>query len=155
GRRTPARDRRRQRLRHRRRRGRARPRREAAPDAVAARHAGRPVRREADPARAGPEVPVLRQGHDGDDRAPGRRRPDRPDPAHGLDRLARVAGRAPLLPDRIREPAPGGGALGLVLPAPRPARALDPAGRAARRISREWSGYPTRWYRGSTTPIGE
>ena len=49
----------------------------------------------------------------------------------GLHRLGRLARRAPLLPDRLREPAPGAAALGLVLRAPRPARAVDRAGRSA------------------------
>ena len=51
----------------------------------------------------------------------------------GLPRLGRLARRAPLLPDRLREPAARDAALGLVLRAPRPARTLDPAGRPARR----------------------
>ena len=54
-----------------------------------------------------------------------------PDPLTRLPRLGRLARRAPLLPDRLREPAPGAAALGLVLRAPRPARPVDPAGRPA------------------------
>ena len=120
------------RVRDRRRRRRTRPQGTAAADAGDARDAGRPVRRPADRSRrAGTPVPLLQQGHDGDDRAAGRGRPDRPDPAHRVHRLGRVARRAPLLPDRFREPAARAGALGLVLPAARPARPLDPAGRSA------------------------
>ena len=64
------------RVRDRRRRGRARPRRPAAADALAARDAGGPLRRPPDPARRPRDaVPLLRQGHDGDDRAAGRGRP--------------------------------------------------------------------------------
>ena len=52
-------------------------------------------------------------------------RRDRTAALHRLPRLARVARRAPLLPDRLREPAAGDAALVLVLRPLRPARARD------------------------------
>ena len=54
-----------------------------------------------------------------------------PDPGHRAARLGGMARRAPLLPDRLREPRAGAAALGLVLRAARPPRPLDPAGRPA------------------------
>ena len=49
----------------------------------------------------------------------------------GLHRVARLARRAPLLPDRVREPRACADALGLVLRAPRPSGAHHPPRRRA------------------------
>ena len=54
-----------------------------------------------------------------------RRRRDRTAALHRFPRLARVARRAPLLPDRFREPVPRDGALVLVLRPLRPSGAGD------------------------------
>ena len=97
-----------------------------ASDDVAAGDAGRPLRRSPDPRPdAEAAIPLRRQGHAGDDRPNCGRRPGRALPVHGLHRLDRLAGRSPLLPDRVREPGGGDAALVLVLPALRPA---DPGG---------------------------
>ena len=106
-------------------------RRRAAADALAARDAGRPLRR---PRRScAARRRRFRYRDKGTMATIGRRAAVAqigPLQLTGLHRLGRVARRAPLLPDRLREPAPGDAALGLVLRAPRPARPLDPAGRS-------------------------
>ncbi len=132
GRRPPTRHRRARRVRDRRRRGDARPSRQRLADGVAAGDASRALRRAPHRRRrCQAAVPLPRQGHAGDDRSPVRGRAGGPAPLPRIPRVGRLARRAPLLPDRVREPPPGPAALGLVLrPArsPRPGHSLGASG---------------------------
>ncbi len=126
----------------------ARPQGERATDGVAARDARGSIRRPRDRPRQPAAVSLPRQGNARNDRAHGRGRRGGATAIHGVRGLAGVALRAPLLPHRLREPRRRTAALGVVLPAARPAgpvhdssqpapgrecRAATPAIRAANR----------------------
>ena len=80
------------------------------------------------PAARRAAVPLPRQGHARDDRARPRGSRHPRAASQRLPGLDHLAGRAPLLPDRLREPRARVAALGLQLLHPRPRRAPDHRG---------------------------
>ena len=133
-------------VRDRRRRGRAGPPAASAPDGLAARDAGRAVRRPRDRARP---VAVVRSGTGTRATSPPSAGPSAVGQVgaavvHRLRRMDRLARRPPVLPDRVREPAAGAAPLGLVLRAARPADPHGHPGPPARHSRRTPSSAPTK-----------